>query len=850
MHTPRRWLCAAVGMLGRRSLPLVLLVARVLQAHAAPAAEPLSAPIGAQPLPQALAAFGELSHLQLVYVSQITAGKMSHAVSPGSSTAQSLTKLLQGTGLSFLFLNERTVEIFERRESSSGNRVDLSAALQEVVVTATKRSEMLRTIPMSISVLSAADMYAAGIKDIGGVAAVTTGVEFDASSQFGPGILTNLAIRGISADKGDATTGIYVDDTPIQSAYNTFGDAYPFTFDMAQVEVLRGPQGVLFGRNAEGGAIRFVTNEPSTTTASLLCGSEFSATERGGLGYEVGAAGGAPIVEGRLGVRASVWYRRDAGYVDRIDPFTGAILDPNANHAGNQAVRLALAFEPNDALRIVPSVSYQSVKLHDTPNFYVDASTLATGSLDNGKLLRQPSVDSFTLASIKVAQGLRGANLTSITSFFDRAAMATVDSTNAAGVFYFGGYGNPLGPAFPTSYANAVPSLVTLHQIQWSEELRVASADSAARLTWLAGVFYLKRRENNFRDTYAIVAPTKPGILSDENDSNTEISVFGEARWSFTSRLSLGAGMRIGRFRNEAYDRSGGFANTGAAPVSAASDHEHLPPTPRFDLTYQMNSQNFFYAALAKGFRSGGSNGLPEVACPAGAYPTAFAPDSVWSFEIGAKNQLFDHRLQLNASVYDIHWNNIQERVDDACGNGFTTNSGAARSTGFDIDAEAVLTDRLRLSMAVGLVDVRYTRTVANTGGTVIVDRGTQVGGVPSVPAPWSGTVSARYEWPLEAGRVYVRIDNTVRSHNPGPFSEWDPRNINYAPRLRADPATDMLNLIIGLHRSCAHIKFFVTNALNRLPLLQSSSDAVGSSLTYAYTLRPRTVGVAGSCAF
>ncbi len=299
--------------------------------------------------------------------------------------------------------------------------------------------------------------------------------------------------------------------------------------------------------------------------------------------------------------------------------------------------------------------------------------------------------------------------------------------------------------------------------------------------------------------------------------------------------------MRIGRFHNESYDRSGGFANTGAAPVAAASDHEHLPPTPRFDLTFQMDSQNLFYAALAKGFRSGGSNGLPTVACPEGAYPTAFAPDSVWSFEIGAKNQVFDHRLQLNASVYDIRWNNIQESVDDACGNRFTTNSGAARSTGFDIDAEAVLTDRLRVSMAVGLVDVRYTRTVANTGGTVIVDRGTQVGGVPSVPAPWSG---------LEAGTVYVRIDNTVRSHNPGPFSEWDPRNINYAPRLRADPATDMLNLNMGLHRSCAHINFFVTNALNRLPLLQSSSDTVGSSLTYAYTLRPRTVGVAGSCAF
>lgn len=153
-----------------------------------------------------------------------------------------------------------------------------------------------------------------------------------------------------------------------------------------------------------------------------------------------------------------------------------------------------------------------------------------------------------------------------------------------------------------------------------------------------------------------------------------------------------------------------GFANTGAAPVAAASDHEHLRPTPRIDLTFQMDSQNFFYAALAKGFRSGGSNGLPTVACPAGAYPTAFAPDSVWSFEIGAKNQLFDDRLQLNASVYDIHWNNIQESVDDACGNRFTINSGAARSTGFDINAEALLTDRLRLSMAVWVWSMSATR--------------------------------------------------------------------------------------------------------------------------------------------
>jgi outer membrane receptor protein involved in Fe transport len=312
----------------------------------------------------------------------------------------------------------------------------------------------------------------------------------------------------------------------------------------------------------------------------------------------------------------------------------------------------------------------------------------------------------------------------------------------------------------------------------------------------------------------------------------------------------VGAGLRLGRFHDAAYDRNGGFANPGLPPVIAGSGHEHLPPTPRLDLTYQLDSHNFFYAAIAKGFRNGGRNGSAPIPCPTDAYPTTFAADSVWSYEVGAKNQLFDQRLQFDVSVYDIRWNNIQEHVDDVCGNGFTTNSGAARSTGFDLTADAILTDRLRVSLAVGFVDVRYTRTVANPGGTIIVDRGAQVGGVPSVPAPWSGTVTVRYDWPIEAGSAYLRMENIVRSHNPGPFSELNPRNIDYEPQLRADPATDMLNLSIGFHRSCADIKFFVTNALNSLPVLQAIADAAGSSLVYAYTLRPRTVGVAGSCSF
>ena len=139
-------------------------------------------------------------------------------------------------------------------------------------------------------------------------------------------MLTNLAIRGIDADKGDATTGIYVNDTPIQAGHTTFGNAYPVTFDLQQVEVLRGPQGVLFGRGAEGGAIRYVTNEPSTATDSELYRYELSTTDHGGANLELGAAVGGPLVDGFLGARVSAWYRDESGYVNRVDRFTGGAI--------------------------------------------------------------------------------------------------------------------------------------------------------------------------------------------------------------------------------------------------------------------------------------------------------------------------------------------------------------------------------------------------------------------------------------------------------------------------------------------------------------------------------------------
>jgi iron complex outermembrane receptor protein len=464
--------------------------------------------------------------------------------------------------------------------------------------------------------------------------------------------------------------------------------------------------------------------------------------------------------------------------------------------------------------------------------------------------LRQPAVDDLMIGSLTLVDRAGVATLTSISSYIDRTAKATVDTTNVAGAAYFGGFGNPLGPAFPTSYADAVPTLISLHQIVLTQEVRLASADLAAPIKWLGGLFYSRLRQDSTQDTYLLSDPANPGILDDDYNSLTEGSAFGQVRWSLNSNWDLGTGMRMGRLFSNGIAHASGFANGGAPSFDQVRFSETLPPTPRFDLSYQPDGRNLFYTAIAKGFRAGGK-GSTATHCGSVVNPSSFGPDSVWSFELGAKNQLFDRRLRLDTSLFDIRWNGIQERFMDSCGNGFTTNAGAVRSTGFDLYADTQLSDRFQMAVAVGYLDVRYTRTLRVANGQIIVDRGTVVGGVPSVPAPWSGTLSARYEWPLAGtSTAYLRAEEIAHSHNTGPFTELTTKSLAYDPRLSADPANYLLNLQMGLTRPGVNVRIFVNNLANAQPRLQRYSDAPGSALVYAYTLRPRTVGLMGNWTF
>ena len=815
----------------------------------------LTIDIPAEPLSEALTAFIRQTGLQLAYPSALADGRVSHTVQAGLPAAAALAMLLTGTGVDFTFLNSQTIslsEVHRSRLSRDGHLPAQASALApnfpEIVVTATKREEYLRNVPVSAVVLSNVTMAEAGVKGIDEIAAMAAGVEYDFNAQWGGGVLTNLGIRGVVSKVGTSTTGIYVEDVPIQARNGNFGNPYPVTFDLARVEILRGPQSTLFGAGAEGGAIRFIPNEPSTTEFSALSRGEIGANQSGALNYEAGSAIGGPLVAGSVGARLAVWYRDDGGYVDHVDPLTGTLVRKNSNESRADAVRLSVAAEPNEALRITPSIAYQKLTLSDTSSFYESLSTPTHGILRDGKLLTQPAEDEFALASIKLEYHLGETSLIASAAYFDRTATATIDTTNEAGAVFFDGFGNPLGPAYPTSYADAVPTLTSLHQIVLSQEIRLSSIGSGP-VNWTAGLFYSRAHQDERADTFLIASPTNPGVYSNEDDTDIFTSAFGNFQVQLSDAWQTRIGLRIDDARSEVSEYAGGFAVIGTPPfVHRVMDE--TPVTPQFDVEYHTTEHDLVYASISKGFRVGGINTALPIQCETNNLPTTYASDSLWSYEIGTKQRAFNEHLQASVSGFYLRWNNIQEHEVPRCGFGYVANAGNAIGKGLDLSLDAVFLERFRTGIAVEDVDVRYTRTIL-LDDKIIVDRGAVVGGVPHVPPPWSAVAYIRYQWPVLSGLVaYARADETIHSHSPGPFSELDPRSISYSPRYTADPATYLLNMRAGLTGSQWDMQFFLNNVLNAAPVLQRNADSASSSLIYAYTLRPRAFGITGSWHF
>ncbi|HYB32542.1 MAG TPA: TonB-dependent receptor [Steroidobacteraceae bacterium] len=652
---------------------------------------------------------------------------------------------------------EQKAEQTEATEAPSG-------ALQEVTVTATRHEESLSKVPLSITALTQEALDDRGIKDFTEIARFTPGVNFDNSGT------NNISIRGISSTGGAGTTGIYLDDTPIQMRALAFNpdEALPKSFDIDRVEVLRGPQGTLFGAGSEGGTVRYLTTQPSLTKTTSYGRFETSYTEYGTPNYEAGAAIGGPLVTGTLGGRFAASFRDDGGWINRIDPTTLDTVQKNANYVKTWLLRGALLWAPNEHWSLTPGIYYQNQDRNDINNYWPIYSNPSSGSFLNADPSQRETPDKFYLASLKI-QGDVGSNaqLISNTAYYHREEQTGYEGTlynlgfyqaqpNAPGATPVIPLSSFLPGVFPMLSATGVhlpagaldyrsPSSINNGQMNISEEIRLQSTDPAAKLIWTTGIFVTVNRQQYLEQIHdpqlsqLITAATGipgPGTLNIPDiftvyydptfpqDSyflmtyaqDKQYAWFGEGTYSLTDRLKLTAGLRVSSDQFYFNTLTGGPQLFGPTRTGNGSIGQ-TATTPKVSLQFQADPQDLYYATYAKGFRPGGANNpIPYAACQQdfinfgipGA-PQTYSSDTVNSYEIGAKNN-FDNRVRIASSIYYIKWNNIQQTViPPICEISFIANLGQAVAKGADLQAEIAATDHLSLELAAGYTDARYT---------------------------------------------------------------------------------------------------------------------------------------------
>ncbi|MFI4868445.1 MAG: TonB-dependent receptor [Steroidobacterales bacterium] len=775
--------------------------------------------------------------------------------------------------------------------------------LQEIVVTSTRREESLSKVPISVTALTQEDMDTKGVKDIADVVRFTPGIAIDNSGT------NNISIRGISSTGGAGTTGIYIDDTPIQIRGLAFNpdDALPKSFDIDRVEVLRGPQGTLFGAGSEGGTVRYITTAPSLVKTSIYGRSELSFTQGGEPSYEAGIAAGGPIIDGTLGARATVWYRRDGGWIDRVDPTAAdpqhAVVDKNANHGETLLVRLAGLWKPSEQWSVTPAIYYQNRQVHDISNYWPIYSNPGSDKYVNGDPTARNTPDKFYLPSLKIEGDFDAFDVISNTSYYHRQEQTGYEGTLYNLGFYqsfssFVPFQAPLplldsnGIHLPASIADyRSPSTIDNTQQNVTEEIRLVSADPSAKLIWTTGVFFSSDRQtyleqihdpmlndfwlavagvpytNVFTDLSGNPVPYVAPFTTDSYFLNIhardqQLAWFGEGTYAITDTLKATVGLRYSRTEYSFNTLTGG-PQLFQAPAANSGDKKENSFTPRVSLAYQMDPSNLFYATYAKGFRPGGANNpVPQAACATDfanfgitASPATYNSDTVDSYEIGAKNN-FSNRVRIASSIYYIRWHNIQQTVvPPICQISFIANLGEATAKGADIQAEIAATSAFAIELTAGYTEARYTQDsrFSPSQQTPIVASGDSISGQSSETgggrpaAPLTASIGLQYKFSAFAHESFVRADDEYQGRSRWNPPNQDPNTLQFNFQNFTLASTNFLSLRGGMNFGELSVETFIDNVTDTHALTDYNFTiypGVGSSLLRAYTFRPRTFGV------
>ena len=706
---------------------------------------------------------------------------------------------------------------------------------EEVIVTAQKREQNLIDVPQSISVVGGETLERQQATNFQDYLKLVPGLNLNQST---PGV-GRLVLRGVNTGGVASTVAVYVDETVFGSSSGQANGAILAAdvdpFDIARIEVLRGPQGTLYGASSLGGVLKFVTNAPRTDRFEARARGTVETVDGGDLSYFGNALVNVPLGD-TLAFRASGFYRKFGGFIDSIGT-GGSDVAENINDTDTYGGRASLLFEPTDLLSVRLSAYLQN--LNSDASSAVDSDPVTSRTL-YGRLSQSQFVPEFTDVRYRVFSG---------TVSFDVGFGDLVSATSYATLKqrFRGDLTTQFGPVIEG--ALGIPNEFLINQRteveKFTQELRLSSKANG-RFEWLVGGFYTKEAGLIDQAFDAVTPGTLTPIaglpllgtalLPSDYD---EYAAFANATIYFGERFDLTFGGRFSRNEQSASQISDGILAGGPGAIiddRSSDDVFTFSVAPKFNLSDRAS----IYARVAKGYRPGGPNILPPEA-PADT-PTTYEADTLVSYEIGIKAETDDRRFSIDAAAFYIDWSDIQ-LFTVVNGFGINANGAGAESKGVEFTATTRPLDGFSLSV-----------NGAYTDATLTGDTGPLVGGLEGDRLPYtpefSVGVNGDYEFPVGAdAEAFVGGSFRYLTRQPAGFdAAFQEEN----GRQRYLPAYEVVDLRAGVEFGGRFsIEAFARNLTNsRGKTDVTSVGNVPNGAVLTGIIRPRAFGVSLGAGF
>jgi iron complex outermembrane recepter protein len=717
------------------------------------------------------------------------------------------------------------------RASAAGDLGD-DSTLQTVTVTAERRSESIQEVPLSVTAISGDTLEKYGDLNFNDYAHTIPNLSFGTGSDFGVTNGRTITIRGITGGRyrnGLATTSFYIDDTPVPLALD------PRVLDLERIEVLRGPQGTLFGSSAMGGTVRVITKPPEAQGIYGSVDAQGFDINHGGAGYDVSGTVNVPLIQDQLAMKFSAYSSYKPGIFTRewgVATTPGYIVPASQapgeeKHVGDDTEyggMLSFSYTPValPGLTITPMAIYQSARSNGLPlaDFNTD-NLVQVRPLDIG----ESTLDDWSFEGLTVKYKTDFGTFISSSTRFHRESLDNEDGTEATTTVFGPNYATP--PLGPTYLAAPAPSF--LNMSAFTQEVRFESSFEGP-VQAIIGGYYNHGTSNTGQDITEPYVGGQPGYIQDVPHANNEVAEFGDITYTPISAVELSAGVRAASLQFVQHNYWYGWINEGLTDVTIR--HSESAVTPRYTAKYQINSDAMIYASAAKGFRNGGVNSVPQQ-CGAGG--GEFKSDSLWSYEVGSKDTLFDGRMNIRVAAYRIDWSNIQQSVLLACTYNVTQNAGAATSTGAEIEADIAPLRGLNLTFGAGYDNAKITSVPAGATGFVV---GQALNGVPKLTASLLGEYTA----PTSFGAAFVRSQVSFT----GQSVSYSVVPVQDGGRVRN--AYSLMDLHVGGSHGPYEVSLFAKNLFDTRANLgdeQSETVELQNPLRPRWMIaQPRTVGI------